>query len=95
MDLKWIKIGTLDCYWCIILFKKSLCKEMSLGGYPRAPPPVRNTASDRCLAATSVAGGGGGGGARNEGCGFGPEDLPYAITKQSYLHRSKTSQRGS
>ena len=26
---------------------------------------------------------------------FGPEDLPYAIRKQSYLHRSEISQRGS
>ena len=58
-------------------------------------PPVRNTVTDRGMAATSVARGGGREMKIIQVVAFGPEDLPYAIPKQSYLHRSEISQHGS
>ena len=66
---------------------------MSLGGYPRAPPPCMKHCNWQGPGSYVSSQGG-----REmkiiQVVAFGPEDLPYAIPKQSYLHRSEISQHG-
>ena len=69
---------------------------MSLGGYPRAFPLYETLQLTGACQLRQQPGGGGGREMKIiQVVAFGPEDLPYAIPKQSYLHRSEISQHGS